>query len=115
MASRKGALPVPYIVALILAIIVVALLGYWFYTVYIRGESEQSEGICRAKELAFCTQWSAAGYDTGQKPSGGFITNSEGDTPFAPECNIYSWASDVETDSDRCRELLRQEEAGEEP
>lgn len=111
MASKKGALPVPYIVALILAIIVVALLGYWFYTVYIRSESEQSEGICRAKELAYCTQWSTTGYNAGRKPNGGFIT-SDG---FAPECNVYTWAADVDDSTkDRCRQLLRQEEPDEE-
>ena len=91
----KGALPVPYIVALILGIVVVALLGYWFFVIYGGGGGEATLTFCRGKELAYCTAWSSCGYQN-CAPEGSF-------NAYASDCAHYNWV----VDQDRCRELLR--------
>ncbi len=51
---KKGDVPVPYIVALILAAIIIGVLGYWFFVVMGKGGGVANEQICNAKMLQVC-------------------------------------------------------------
>ncbi|OGW55099.1 MAG: hypothetical protein A2Y81_05635 [Nitrospirae bacterium RBG_13_43_8] len=51
---RKGEIPVPYIVALILAVIVIAILGIWFFKSSGDTNTALNEQKCRAKLMAEC-------------------------------------------------------------
>lgn len=50
----KGALPVPYIVSLIIAAIVIGVLVYWFVKTVALGGGEASEEMCRANLMQAC-------------------------------------------------------------
>ncbi len=50
----KAAIPVPYIIALILGVVVIALLGYWFVSSAGKGSSIGSEAECAARKVEFC-------------------------------------------------------------
>ena len=60
--KSKGALPVPYIVALIIAIIVIAVLIYWFFVLSGQGGSEATFRLCQGKLFTFCTGWATCNY-----------------------------------------------------
>jgi hypothetical protein len=98
---KKGALPVPYIVAIIIAILVIAVLVYWFFVLTNQGTTTSSETICRGKEIAYCTQWSASGYNPDRQPS------AEDFTLWATDCATYSWAKSVNPSA--CRQVLGQQ------
>ena len=61
--KMKGALPVPYIVAIIIAIIVIALLIYWFFVLRNQGIDVATLAVCQAKLITYCSQWSSCGYE----------------------------------------------------
>lgn len=50
----KGEMPVPLIVALILAVIIIGLLAYWLITTLGKTGSTASEEMCRAKLMGAC-------------------------------------------------------------
>lgn len=52
---KKGALPIPYIIALILGVIVVGVLAYWFISTAIKGGKTGESAECTAKRVEFCT------------------------------------------------------------
>ena len=61
MINLKAATPVPYIIALIIGIIVVAVLAYWFITSGKKGSDVSSEVECTARKAEWCvTQTSTA-------------------------------------------------------
>jgi len=60
----KGALPVPYIVALIIALIVIAILAYWFFVLSGRSGTEADIKLCEAKAVTYCAAWAATRYGT---------------------------------------------------
>lgn len=51
---RKAAMPVPYIIALILGVIVVVVLAYWFVTSGGKGGNIAKEAECTARKVEFC-------------------------------------------------------------
>ena len=51
---KKGAMPVPYIVAIILAVIIIGLLGYWLIVELNIFNIYSSEELCRAKIMGAC-------------------------------------------------------------
>lgn len=51
---KKGALPIPYIITLILGVIVVALLAYWFVNSGGKGTNIGKEAECTARKTEFC-------------------------------------------------------------
>lgn len=51
---RKGALPIPYIIALIIGVIVVAVLAYWFISSSGKGSNVGKEAECRGRILQWC-------------------------------------------------------------
>lgn len=108
---KKGAIPVHYIIALILGIIVVGLLGYWFFVLGGRIPGQVSETDCRTKQHAYCTEWSANGYDLDNKPDGKDFSEDCPTTSadvYAPECCSFSWATTMSDDDTECKRLLGQ-------
>jgi len=101
--KMKGALPVPYIVAIIIAILVIAVLVYWFFVLSNEGTTTSSETICRGKEIAYCTQWSATGYNPDSQPG------KKDFSLWASDCVSYSWAKSVNPTA--CRQVLNQQTA----
>jgi hypothetical protein len=51
---RKGEIPVPYIVALILAVIVIAILGIWFFKSTGDTNKQLNEQKCKTKLIGLC-------------------------------------------------------------
>lgn len=64
--STKGDLPVPYIVAIMIAIIVILVLIYWFYIEFNGGQNTGTFITCKANLIAYCTQWATCGYQNCQ-------------------------------------------------
>jgi hypothetical protein len=87
--DTKGALPVPYIVALVIAVVVIALLAILFLSSYIQSKEKSSEIICRAKEIAYCTAWAATGYNPDSMPEKKLFSEQN------PDCATYAWAKSV--------------------
>jgi hypothetical protein len=98
---RKG-IAVPYVIALILGIIVVGVIGYWFFVLGGKGGGTGTETACQAKLVSFCTQWSLKGYD--QLGSGEHFLDEN------PDCNIGKPPfSTIEGDEEgTCRDVLGQ-------
>ena len=62
--GKKGAIPVPYIVAILLGVVVIALIGLWFFTTTGTGSGVASEAACNAKKVAYCQELVARGTAT---------------------------------------------------
>ncbi len=59
---KKGAVPVPYIIALLLGIAVVAVLGYWFFVLGGQIGGEVTLQNCKSKATIYCNSWQTNGY-----------------------------------------------------
>lgn len=57
---KKAAMPIPYIIALILGVIVVAVLAYWFISSGGKGTKIGIEAECKARLLDVCITGDAA-------------------------------------------------------
>ena len=55
MINMKKAVAIPYIIALIIGVIVVAVLGYWFISSGIIGNKIGTEAQCTARKTEYCT------------------------------------------------------------
>jgi hypothetical protein len=64
----KGELPTPYIVALVFAVIIIAVLAYMFFTHTGLFSGTVSKSECEAVRIKYCLDWQMAGAD---KPPGG--------------------------------------------
>lgn len=60
--TSKGDLPVPYIVALIIAIIVIAVLIYWFFVLSGQGTGQATLVLCQGKMGVYCATWATCNY-----------------------------------------------------
>jgi len=85
----KGALPLPYIVAIIFAVIVIALIAYMFFTQTGIFSGVVNKENCEAKRLKYCFDWKIAG--EANKPKGGWANYAPGCTSFfadvtTPDC-----------------------------
>jgi hypothetical protein len=59
----KGSIPIPYIIAIIFGIIVIAVLAYWFFTTTGGVGTATQEAECEAALFEFCMNWIRAGED----------------------------------------------------
>ena len=100
-----GALPVPYIVAIIMAIIVIVVLVVWFFVLSGNGNLQALDKLCRATEFTYCMTWSANSFDPSKIPGGktGFCC---GAGSYADNCNQLDWARSVGLAE--CKSLLGQ-------
>ena len=92
---RKGMTATQVIVALALGLIVIVGLGYLIWTWMGRGGGQVSEEYCRAKLFTFCSEKSIGGFK--ETTPAKFKEDN-------PECEIYSWVSEI--DESKCREVL---------
>ncbi len=99
----KGDMPVGYIIAIVLGIIVLAVLGYWLFVTGGGAGGVVSETTCRGKFLNYCTLFSVTGYT--QSPSGAGKTFIDGNLDCKPhQSKLIGGKSEEEA----CKELLRQ-------
>lgn len=77
---KKGAVPIPYIIALVLGVIVIALLAYWLFMSGGEFGTMITESSCQAKKMSYCNRWKFEG----SKPDKEFCAAS-GES-YAPEC-----------------------------
>ena len=104
----KGAVPIPYIIALLLGIAVVAILGYWFFVLSGLWGGEATLQTCRANAHTYCAGWQALGYteDDDGNPSVGWFSDKY------PACGSYNRAlgfsekDNADTDRDACESIL---------
>ena len=59
----KGAIPVKYIVAIIFAIVVIAIILFMFFTHTGIFSDVVNKEICEANKLSFCFEWQRSGYN----------------------------------------------------
>jgi hypothetical protein len=114
---KKGAVPVPYIIALLLGIAVIAILGYWFFVLSGQWGGEVNLETCRGKAHTYSTtdihdiDDSSTPEDESQnvietRPSVGWFVDKN------PACKTYagdlgfSGKDDVDEDVDACMSLL---------
>lgn len=93
--AKKG-IAVPYIIALILGIVVVGVIGYWFFTTTGAGSGSAVVQQCNAKKTQYCSEWSRVGFASGREPSGG-----DWDV-FAPGCSTAGVGKPIDLE---CRTL----------
>lgn len=70
----KGALPLPYIVAIIFAVIVIAVVGWLFFTGVWEFPPITKKQWCEAQKLKYCYDWQKAG----KEPTGGWDGYAKG-------------------------------------
>jgi hypothetical protein len=92
------AVAVPYIIAIILAIIVLAIVAYWFLTTAQKGGGTFDEAFCRGKLTQYCAIWSGCNYANTCKP-GDFYNE------FAKGCESYQPTLGVPSDA-LCKSIL---------
>jgi hypothetical protein len=83
---KKGAVPVPYIIALLLGIAVVAVLGYWFFILGGQVGGEITLSKCEAYANNYCNSWKLVGYGQteDEEPTIDWFVNRY------PNCAIYA-------------------------
>jgi len=100
MHSSKGEIPIAYIIALVLGVIVLGLLGWWLFAGGQGWNSMADESVCRSKLDYYCLNWKINSYDITKQPNGQKFSDSC-DTVnldklqyYAPDCCTYGWAYD---------------------
>lgn len=90
---RKGAIPVPYIIALILGIVVVGILGYGFFVLGWKIPGIATTWSCNADKFRYCNEWAQTNY-----------VASPGDwDSYAPGCSDIGVGAPTPSD---CRALM---------
>lgn len=87
---KKGAVPVPYIIALVLGIIVLAILSYWLFFSSGQAGMTIKEYSCRAKKMSYCNEWRMNAWES---PPDGLVF-----CDYAPDCCQFDWAKDLVED-----------------
>ncbi len=96
--KKKGAIPIPYIIAIILGVIVLSLVAYWLFFSTNEFGGTISESTCKAKKMAYCNEWRMNAWE---QPNGvtGFSTDcnsiSDENNYYAPECCEFTWAHSI--------------------
>jgi hypothetical protein len=98
----KG-IAVPYVIALILGIIVVGVIGYWFFVLGGQGGGAGVSAACNAKLVSYCTQWSLNGYTT--------MPNNQEFTAANPDCALNTAPFSDTILVDECKSVLGQSTA----
>jgi hypothetical protein len=87
---QKGAVPIPYIIALLLGIAVVAIIGYWFFILGGEWGGETTLQGCRRKATTYCVAWQTAGYGVDDGiPDLGTSSGWFGGEDQYPECKAH--------------------------
>lgn len=102
----KGELPVPHIIAIVLGIVVLALLGYWFFSQGGIFGGATTEATCRSKLLQYCIAWSACNYEDACRPGGSRFYEEKNSKECTPHKKQLS--KDIDDVTETCRELFGQ-------
>ncbi len=86
---RKADVPVPYIIAIIIGIAVIALLGYWFFMTGGGFLTEVSEQGCRTLKSRFCSAWAVYAYQMVNDKGEPVAVNAAGGIPKIGEWDLY--------------------------
>jgi hypothetical protein len=88
MAKRaKGEMPIPYIVALLLGVVVIALIAYFLFFNSNLFWNMMLERTCEAKKTAYCSEWNLKGKPPTPKFSDNCdLTVAKPSDYTAPEC-----------------------------
>ena len=89
---RKGAIPVPHIIALVLGIVVIGLLAFWFFILGGRIPGEDIKAQCEVKRNTYCTQRATCGYAETCSP-GDWASYAPGCTDIGVDINDASEAT----------------------
>ena len=81
---EKGAVPIPYIIALVLGVIVIALISYWLFMSGGEFGTAIMESSCQAKKMNYCNTWKL----DGSKPGNEEFCAASGSS-YAPGCCDY--------------------------
>ena len=100
------AVAIPYIVAIILAVIVIAVIGYFLFFKggFFLGTANEQE--CRAREVFYCGQWAKSDYVTKPKCKPEVtaqLQECDFNTQYK-ECASFDWAASV--GPPECKSLL---------
>jgi hypothetical protein len=99
--AKKGAIPIPYIIAIIFGVIVLALITFWLFFTNNEFRTSITEKICEGKRSNWCSQYELTGKAPGVS---GFsaacssIDDDNRDNYYAPDCCSVSWAPTWNTD-----------------
>jgi hypothetical protein len=105
---KKG-IAIPYIIALILGIVVVALLGYWFFVLGGTFTGKASITECQTKLSTYCAAFSTAGYPSSNPAFTDSCSSSTVSSTDSPECCSYYTQLRTGTNWElTCRGLLGQ-------
>jgi hypothetical protein len=95
--GNKGDVPIPYIIALILGVIVIALLAYWIFFSGGNLGTIITEKGCEAKKMGYCNEYKTTGKAPKQYFSGipcaTVTAPANKDNYYAPECCTLTWAN----------------------
>jgi len=61
LITVRKAVAIPYVIALILGLIVIAILAYWFISQSGKTTNVGTSAECQAKAFSFCVQWQVKG------------------------------------------------------
>jgi len=90
--DKKGSVPIPYIIALILGVVIIALLGYWLFFIGGQFGGVVSEKACEGKKMAYCSEYKTTGSVSGDKDFSKECPITDKSAYYAPECCRFSWA-----------------------
>ena len=108
----KGAVPIPYIIALLLGIAVVAIIGYWFFVLGGQWGGETNLQTCNTRAYTYCASWAATGYSNDGEVPDGIIDVFENRYPecgqYLSQIGAYGFDGGVEEDIENCKSILGQ-------
>jgi len=126
--SKKGDVPIPYIIALILGIAIVAVIGYWFFVLSGLWGVQVSLENCQTRAHTYCSGWQLSGYgirdvmcadnpDTPEdesknvcdtKPTVGWFEDQGDNSKCAPYLSTlgFSGKTSATTDKAACQTIL---------
>lgn len=94
------AVAVPYLIAIILAVIVLGVIGYWFLTSSAKGTGVTSEAFCRGRLLQYCSDLRMSKIP----PDTDFYSEK-----YAKDCAVYKgktgWPA-KSPNNDECKTIL---------
>lgn len=71
----KKAVAIPYVIALIFGVIVIAVLAYWLVNQSSKTTTVGSTAECQARQSTYCQQWKALKFGSDRKPFMSFPTD----------------------------------------
>ena len=58
---NKG-VAIPYVVSIILAVVVIAIVSYWFFITELGGSGTGTKATCDSKVLSYCQSWQSTSW-----------------------------------------------------